>query len=65
MLPSAQNKKQKRKLFLQFVFSYCKVLLNTARWRKLGTSVVALTRTAELTVTDAYLPRCLVHYYFR
>lgn len=31
MLPSVQNKKQKRELFLQFVFSYCKVLTKQRR----------------------------------
>lgn len=46
MLPSVQNKKQKRKIFWQFVFSYWKVLLNTAGQQEFRTSVKGLIRRA-------------------
>lgn len=57
MLPSVQNKKQKNKLFLQFVFSYCKVFTKQSRLTEFQTSTIALIRNASWrAMTYPHLP---------
>lgn len=61
-LPSVQNKKQKWKLFLQFVFSYCEVFTEHGRltgiWNKCNSSDEQLYK--ELTITYPHLGLAII-----